>query len=137
MAGLLLAGGIAFVGTGSLAEARPHGSARHGDNHKDDMLKLAPEARLEQRCNARAMGTVDREHREMHPDELVAYAFSDTVVRDHTIRAPGAAVRSGGQWYHLSYTCTTTPDGLDVLSLSYSLGTVVPHAQWSEHYLVP
>src|ERR1700737_4737143 len=41
------------------------------------MLKLTPETRLEQRCNARAMGTVNREHKNFRTDELVAYAFAE------------------------------------------------------------
>jgi len=43
------------------------------------MLKLTPETRLEQRCNARAMSTVNREHKNFRPDELVAYGFAETV----------------------------------------------------------
>ena len=102
-----------------------------------ELLLLAPAARMEQRCNAKAMGTIDHEHREMHPDELVAYAFSDPRTLGNTLTAPGAAVRSGGRWYHLSYVCKTTGDGTEVAGFTYSLGDVVPKAEWEAHYLVP
>lgn len=102
------------------------------------ITKLAPEARIEQRCNVRAMGDISREHAGFAPDELVAYAFADpeTDLEAATIRAPGAAVRSKGEWYHLSYRCQTTPEGLDVVTFSYVLGEMVPRSEWEAHYLV-
>jgi hypothetical protein len=103
----------------------------------DQMLKLSPETRLEQRCDARAMGAVGREHKGYKPEEFVAYAFADPVIRGNQIRAPGGAVRSDGRWYRLSYVCETTPDGLDVKSFVYELGSEVPRGEWDEHYLVP
>jgi hypothetical protein len=103
----------------------------------DQMLKLSPETRLEQRCDARAMGAVGREHKGYKPDEFVAYAFADPVIRGNQIKAPGGAVRSGGKWYKLSYVCETTPDGLEVKSFAYQLGAEVPRSEWDEHYLVP
>lgn len=101
------------------------------------VLHLAPAERVEQRCNARAMDTIGREHKAMRPDELVAYAFSDTEIDDDSIAAPGAAVRSAGRWYHLSYHCRTAADGLDVVEFDYALGDEVPRRDWQEHYLVP
>ncbi|WP_029002927.1 DUF930 domain-containing protein [Azorhizobium doebereinerae] len=115
------------------AVAQPAAAA----SREEQILKLAPSARIEQRCNAKAMGTINREHKDLRPDELVAYAFADTKIRDGLIEAPGAAVRSGGKWYHLSYTCQTTNNGTAVESFDYVLGTVVPRPQWAEHYLVP
>jgi hypothetical protein len=103
----------------------------------DQMLKLSPETRLEQRCDARAMGAVGREHKGYKPDEFVAYAFADPVIRGNQIKAPGGAVRSGGKWYKLSYVCETTPDGLEVKSFAYQLGAEVPRSEWDKHYLVP
>ncbi len=103
----------------------------------DQMLKLSPETRLEQRCDAKAMGAVGREHKGYKPEEFVAYAFADPVIRGNEIRAPGGAVRSDGRWYRLSYVCETTPDGLEVKSFAYKLGSEVPRGEWDEHYLVP
>ena len=100
------------------------------------MLELAPEARIEQRCNAKAMGAVAREHKGFHPDELVAYAFGDPTVGDNEIDAPGAALRSKGQWFHIAYHCRTTADGLEVEAFRYTLGEVIPRAEWDAHALV-
>lgn len=101
------------------------------------MMKLSPETRIEQRCDARAMGAVQREHQGFKPDELVAYAFSDPVLRGSKISAPGGAIRSNGKWYRLSYTCETNSEGLEVISFAYRLGNEVPRQEWDEHFLVP
>ncbi len=101
------------------------------------MLTLDPATRLEQRCNARGMGLVSREHPPMRPDELVAYAFSDPRVKGNMIEARGAAIRIKGEWFHLSYVCETTEDRLNIKSFRYTLGSQVPKDQWDEHYLVP
>lgn len=114
------------------------GAAQASPPKRDEMIRhLDPAARVEQRCNARAMGVISREHHDMRPDELVAYAFADTKVGSDSIAAPGAAVRSAGRWYHLSYRCHTTADGLDIKDFSYALGSEVPRADWTAHYLVP
>jgi hypothetical protein len=80
---------------------------------------------------------VQREHKGFKPDELVAYAFADPVLRGTKINAPGAAIRSGGKWYRLSYTCETNAEGLEVSSFSYQLGAEVPRSEWDAHFLVP
>jgi len=102
----------------------------------DEMMMLDPAARIEQRCNARGMGLVGREHKGFHPDELVAYAYGNTVLHDNGIKAPGAAVRSGNTWYHLSYVCETANEGLDIKSFTYTLGAAIPNSEWEGHYLV-
>lgn len=106
-------------------------------SRSEQMLKLSPETRVEQRCDARAMGSVGREHKGFRPDEFVAYAFADPVLRGARISAPGGAIRSGGKWYRLSYTCETSADGLDVKSFAYQLGAEVPRNEWESHFLVP
>ena len=103
----------------------------------DQMLKLSPETRIEQRCDSRAMGAVGREHKGFRPDELVAYAFADPVLRGVRISAPGGAIRSGGKWYRLSYTCETSADGMEIKSFAYQLGAEVPRGEWDAHFLVP
>lgn len=106
-------------------------------SRSEEMMMLTPETRLEQRCNARAMGEIGREHKGFKPDEFVAYAFGDTVIRGDRINAPGGAIRSRGQWYRVSYSCQTSPDGLEVKAFAYQLGEVVPRQDWDKHFLVP
>jgi hypothetical protein len=102
----------------------------------DEMMLLDPSERIEQVCNTRAMSEIGKAGKGMKPDELVAYAYRDPVVKGWQIKAPGAAVRSGNAWYHLSYDCETVHEGLDVKSFSYKLGAVIPNSEWSSHYLV-
>ncbi|GAB4071466.1 hypothetical protein GCM10028812_45080 [Ancylobacter sonchi] len=102
----------------------------------EQMLMLDPAARVEQRCNSRGMGEIGREHKGMHPDEMVAYAYANTKLHDQHLIASGAAVRSGSTWYHLSYSCETANDGMDIKSFSYKLGEAIPRSEWEAHYLV-
>lgn len=113
------------------------GAAQAAKSVAEQMLALDLDTRIEQRCNARAMGEISRTNRAMRPDELVAYAFKDSELKDDVVRAPGAAVRSGNAWYRLSYVCRATPDGLDVLWLSFRLGPEIPRSEWEDHQLVP
>jgi hypothetical protein len=109
-------------------------------NHKsieDQLMKLDPQTRAEQRCNSRVSGITNREHKGFNTDEVVAYAFADSALKDMVVSAPGAALRSHGRWYHVSYVCKVSPDGLEVESFEYKLGDEIPRAQWAEHYLVP
>ncbi|HEY8335312.1 MAG TPA: DUF930 domain-containing protein [Tardiphaga sp.] len=126
---------IVFVAAALAATAPSSGIA--ATSRSDQMLKLAPETRLEQRCNARAMGAIGREHRSFKPDEFVAYAFGETVIRGAQIKAPGGALRSAGHWYHVSYVCETSADGMEIRSFSYALGDMVPRKDWDAHFLVP
>jgi hypothetical protein len=109
-------------------------------NHKsieDQLMKLDPQTRAEQRCNSRVSGIANREHKGFNADEVVAYAFADSALKGTLVSAPGAALRSRGRWYHVSYVCKVSPDGLEVESFEYKLGDEVPRALWAEHYLVP
>lgn len=120
------------------AKRHPQKATVQTETQRDPaMLRVDPATRVEQRCNARAMGVVGREQQGMRPDELVAYAFADTQQKDGAISAPGAAIRSAGRWYHLSYRCHTGADGMDVTDFTYVLGAEVPKQDWSEHSLVP
>ncbi|MBB6306119.1 DUF930 domain-containing protein [Xanthobacter tagetidis] len=105
--------------------------------HRDDMmLHVDMATRIEQRCNARAMGQLGREDKTMRPEEVVAYAFAEPKLGKASIAAPGAAVRSRGHWYHLAYQCRTSADGMEVEDFRYQLGAEVPRNQWDAHSLV-
>jgi hypothetical protein len=102
-----------------------------------ELLKLSPQTRAEQRCDARASDLVSREHKGFAPDRTVAYAFAEPTVNGTEIVAPGAALRSKGEWYRLSYRCRTGPDGLEIETFDYQLGEKVPRDHWAEHNLFP
>ena len=103
----------------------------------EELQRLDPQTRLEQRCDLEAMERIHKDPVKLVPDELVAYAFGEPKIKGDRIKSTGAAFRSKGEWYHLSYTCSTTPDHMTVLTFQYAIGDVVPHDQWSHHYLVP
>ena len=71
---------------------------------------LAPEERLEQLCNYIAMQQIRQDDKNFRPDRTVANAAAEPTEKGDTIEAKGAAFRSRGKWYALSYTCSATPD---------------------------
>jgi len=96
---------------------------------------LAPEERLEQRCDIEAMERIAKEQKGMKPDKVIAYAFGDPDVTSDSIKASGAVFRSAGEWYRLRYKCQITPSTLGIRNFDYKVGDKVPEAQWAKHYL--
>lgn len=99
------------------------------------LQKLDPETRLEQRCDMESLERIAKGGNGFKPDKVVAYTFSDPVHGENSIEAPGAAFRSKGEWYRLSYKCRTGPRHLDVKMFDYKIGEQVPRDEWSEYYL--
>ncbi|MFG1345898.1 DUF930 domain-containing protein [Xanthobacter autotrophicus DSM 431] len=127
-----------LVPAAAFAGAARHDRGKHEEPKRDrTMLHVDLPTRIEQRCNARAMGEVSRQHADMRPEEVVAYAFGDPKPGPASVTAPGAAVRSRGHWYRLSYHCRTSPDGMDVVDFGFELGSEVPRQDWAAHSLVP
>jgi hypothetical protein len=102
---------------------------------KKELQQLDPAERIEQSCDAEAMKRIAAAKDGYRPDKVIAYTFTDPAMGENSIRAPGAVFRSGGDWYHLSYDCTTGPQHMNVRSLSFEIGSKVPREQWQQHYL--
>ncbi len=96
---------------------------------------LAPEERLEQRCDIEAMERIATEQKGMRPDKVIAYTFGDPEVGRNSIKAPGAVFRSAGAWYRLGYRCQLKSDGLSIQSFDYRIGDKIPEEQWKKLYL--
>ncbi len=96
---------------------------------------LAPEERLEQRCDIEAMERIAKEQKGMKPDKVIAYAFGDPDVGSDTIKASGAVFRSAGEWYRLRYKCQVSSGTLGIRDFDYKVGDKVPESQWAKHYL--
>ncbi|WP_246697321.1 DUF930 domain-containing protein [Rhizobium sp. G21] len=90
--------------------------------------RLAPRDQLEQRCDTEGMAKVKG-------DKVIAYTFSDPHYRKAHIDAPGAVFRRNGEWYRLSYSCTTSPDHVAVISFKYKIGSRVPREEWEQYQL--
>ena len=71
------------------------------------LLKLDPETRLEQRCDAEVLDRITHDDPHFKADRVVAYAFATPEMHKDSIRSPGAAFRSEGEWYKLKFKCKT------------------------------
>lgn len=99
------------------------------------LMKLDPETRLEQTGGTEVMFRINRENRKFSIDKVIAYAFGDTISDENSFVAPGAVLRGRGEWYRLSYTCTTGLRHLDANKLNYEIGPIVPRSKWQKHFL--
>jgi len=99
------------------------------------LLKLDPETRLEQRCDAEVLDRITHDDPHFKADRVVAYAFATPEMHQDSIRSPGAAFRSEGEWYKLKFKCRTAPDHMTVLDLRYRVGAPIPKDEWSKYNL--
>ena len=99
------------------------------------LLKLDPQTRLEQTCGVEVMDRINRDSHSYKADRVVAYTFEAPVVEKRSIDAPGAAFRSHGKWYRLSFRCVTGPKRLDAHSLEYDIGDEIPQSLWKRYDL--
>lgn len=99
------------------------------------LQKLAPPERLEQLCDYTAMTQIRKDTREFRPERTVANAGADVKIKNDTIEATSGAFRSRKKWYALTYSCTATPDRLQVLSFRYTIGDEIPEAKWAAYGL--
>ncbi|UVK36973.1 DUF930 domain-containing protein [Mesorhizobium sp. AR10] len=99
------------------------------------LLKLDPQTRLEQRCDAEVLDRISHDDHKYKADRVVAYAFATPEMGADAIRSPGAAFRSKGQWYRLKFKCETAPDHMQVLQLRYRIGEEIPQTDWTKYNL--
>lgn len=103
---------------------------------KAGLLKLDPDTRLEQRCDAEALDRIARDDGNPYrPDRVVAYVFKTPQMKGDTIESPGAAFRANDRWYHLAYSCSTAHDRMQVLSFHYKIGDPIAQEDWSKYNL--
>lgn len=100
-----------------------------------ELEKLDPQTRREQRCDTEALEEISGDKNGFSPDKVIAYTFAEPVYDGTSISAPGAVFRSRGDWYKLSFHCTTGPKGLQVRAFDYAVGKKVPRSKWEEFYL--
>ncbi|MET2826819.1 DUF930 domain-containing protein [Mesorhizobium shangrilense] len=99
------------------------------------LMKLDPQTRLEQRCDAEVLDRITHDDHKFKADRVVAYAFATPEMGTDAIRSPGAAFRSKGQWYRLKFKCQTAPDHMEILNLRYRIGDEIPETDWSKYNL--
>jgi len=99
------------------------------------LLRLDPQTRLEQTCDTEVLRAINHSEADFTVDKVIAYTFDDTIMGENDISAPGAAFRSRGSWYQLSYDCITGPRHLNAHTLHYAIGKRIPKEQWQDHQL--
>jgi Domain of Unknown Function (DUF930) len=96
------------------------------------LKELDLNARLEQRCDIEAMSRIAKDKKGYRPDRVVAGATAETKIDGDSIEGDGAAFRSKGKWYQLSYVCRTSDDHMDVLDFNYKIGEAIPENDWEK-----
>lgn len=114
--------------------------AAHADTGPDarilrSLKLLEPTDRLEQLCDYVAMVHIRKDSRHYRPDRAVAGAISPPKLGRDSMQATGAAFRSRGHWYAMSYSCSATPDHLKVLKFHLSIGKEIPQSEWTAYGL--
>lgn len=99
------------------------------------LASLGSDERLIQLCNIEAMEQLRRWKEGFASDHIVAYATADPTMTTTSLKAPGAAVYSGGKWYRLSFNCTATASLDGVASFDFALGRPVPRQEWEQDNL--
>jgi hypothetical protein len=99
------------------------------------LRRLDPDLRLEQICDLAAMEHITREMRHFRPDRAKSYVTSAPDHLGDMLQARGAAFRSGGDWYGLSFICKASSDHLKVLAFDYKVGKLIPESDWPTYGL--
>ncbi|WP_319532955.1 DUF930 domain-containing protein [uncultured Cohaesibacter sp.] len=89
---------------------------------------MEPSEQLIQRCELETLSKLDA-------DRVVAYTFEPMEYTDNHLEAPGAAYRKGGDWFRLSYSCTTSEDRMEVVKFSFEKGDKIPEEDWGDYNL--
>lgn len=126
---------VALIAAIGFATSTTAASALNDDRLNGQLMKLDPETRLEQTCDTEVMFRINRDNPKFSVDKVIAYAYGDTASNGNLFKAPGAVLRSCGQWYRLNYVCMTGPRHLDAHELKYDIGPVIPRSKWQKHYL--
>jgi hypothetical protein len=98
---------------------------------KKVLAQLDPEERRLQLCNLEAVAQIEATRSDLHPERIIGYAKGAEDVKSNEIAADGAAFKSGGKWYLLSFRCRLSNDGEHVVGLDYKIGAPIPPSEWA------
>ncbi|MGL4285433.1 MAG: DUF930 domain-containing protein [Phreatobacter sp.] len=124
---------LGVIGTGLALSSAMGADARL----EASLRRLEPETRLEQVCDIAVMQRIKDDTSPYRPDKVLAGAISEPRRSGDSIDSEGAAFRSGGHWYRLTFECQATPDRMRVLSLNYAIGDQIPQRDWEDYGLYP
>jgi hypothetical protein len=119
-----------------LLAALPAAASAAATSRLDAMLRrLEPDTRFEQVCDIALMTQIKADASPFDPDRVVGGALEPQQHDGLVLRGEGAALRSGGRWYRLSFQCRTTPDHMRVVDLTYRIGAAIPEERWGDYGL--
>ena len=96
------------------------------------LAALPPEFRAHQACILRGMDIAKREPLLRKADRMKTSILNQAVLDGTRLAAKGGAVRSGGRWYALSFSCDLTSDLMKATSFSYVLGKEIAERDWEQ-----
>ncbi len=99
------------------------------------LRRLEPETRFHQLCDIETMRRIQEEGGPLKPDRMVMDAIRPATATGDTLSGSGAAIRSGGKWYRLAFSCRATGDRMRVLALTYRVGAAIPQKDWEGYGL--
>jgi len=100
------------------------------------LRRLDPQTRLEQICDLYAMKQIAHDPTNSYrPDRAKTDVTAHPRHSGTTVTGKGGAFRSGGRWYQFSFSCTGSPDRMQVVSFSYKLGKEIPESKWASYGL--
>jgi len=104
---------------------------------KKSLGKLDPQTRFVQVCDLAAMDKLAKDKRRFRPEHAMIDYLARPKQTGDTLEGKGAVFRSGGDWYHFSFRCTTSDDRFAVLSFRYEVGAKISRDKWDELGLFP
>ncbi len=99
------------------------------------LKELSGTTRFVQACNLQALIEVSRDKNGLRPTHAAVDALGAPHVDGDVMKGSGGALRSRDKWYQFSFTCSTTPDHLEVKSFTYKIGKAIPKEQWASYNL--
>jgi hypothetical protein len=98
------------------------------------LTRLDPQTRLEQVCDREAMRRI-KDEKKLPVDRAQGAASAEPKTEGHKLTAKGAAYRSKGAWYGLTFVCEASADHMKVLSFEYQTGEPIPKTKWEDYGL--
>lgn len=99
------------------------------------LKKLDPTSRMMQVCDISGLATFARDKKLARVDRVRVDAISPPKIDHALVAGNGGALRSSGDWFSFSFSCTIAGDGLKATSFTYKVGQKIPKDQWEEHNL--
>lgn len=99
------------------------------------LKELSGTTRFYAACELQALIDISKDRNGYRPEHAPVDALSLPHIKGTIMTGNGGAMRSRDKWYQYSFTCTTTPDHLQVKSFKYKIGKPIPPDRWASLHL--